>query len=68
MVEYRIFFSDRERTPEIIHDIAKSLKITPEELIRRWIVTGLMNYLSAEPAELGVTLEDFMVRNGFWKP
>lgn len=68
MPTYEIHYEDRETLPELIDARAKELDISPEELIHRLICEGMRDYGNSDPAELGHSLEDYLVRNGALKP
>lgn len=55
--------------PDRLEELSAKLGITPEQLIRRFIAEGMAGINSNnEPAEPGVSLEDFLLKNGVWKP
>ncbi|WP_286805236.1 MULTISPECIES: hypothetical protein [unclassified Marinimicrobium] len=69
MKTYEISFSDRETLPTHLESVAASLELSPEELIKRFIVEGMRPYNSNFcPSIPGTSLEDFFVQNGVLKP
>lgn len=55
--------------PDRLEELSAKLGITPEQLIRRFIAEGMAGINSNnEPAEPGISLEDFLLKNGVWKP
>jgi len=54
--------------PDRLESLASELGLTPEQLIKRFIADGMAKANpSNEPAEPGVSLDDFLVKNGVWK-
>lgn len=68
--QFIISFCERDTLPDLIIEMAEELEITPEQLIKRFIVDGMMHRFGkkGEPAIPGKTLEDFLVTNGALKP
>jgi hypothetical protein len=66
--EINVRFNERDTLPELLERRAKELDITVEELVKRFICSGMENYQSeSTPSEPGKSLEDFLVKNGAWK-
>lgn len=67
---FTISFCERDTLPDLIIEMAKDLDITPEQLIKRFIVDGMRHKFGkkGEPAIPGETLEDFLIKNGALKP
>lgn len=68
MKQFVICFDERDTAPDRIEQIAADLGITPEQLIKRFIVDGLaaIEPVTGEaiPEE---NLEDFLIKNGALK-
>jgi len=68
MKQYCVSYQERETMPDRLESLASELGLTPEQLIKRFIADGMAGASpSNEPAEPGVSLEDFLVKNGVWK-
>lgn len=68
MPEYLIRYEERETMPNLLERKAKELDLTVEQLVKRFINQGMSDYEKLEgPAELGTSLEDFLVKNGALK-
>jgi hypothetical protein len=66
--EITIRYSPRAALPEQLESKAKELDITVEQLVKRFICTGMQEFSTdSGPAILGETLEDFLVKNGVIK-
>jgi hypothetical protein len=65
-----ILFEQRETLPTEISREAQLLGLTDAEFVKRLIVDGLerLDARGGQPAELGQTLDDFLVRNGALYP
>lgn len=58
-------FHPRATMPERLEVRAKELGISAEQLIHRFISDGMRDHATCfEPAELGTSLNDFLVQNG----
>lgn len=69
MSTYTITFQSKETLPDRLEAIARELDLTPEQLIKRFISAGMAKLESnIGPSVPGETLEDFLVKNGVWKP
>lgn len=68
MPTIEIRFSERDTLPELLDRRARELDITVEQLVKRFICTGMQDYESNHgPSKPGESLEDFLVKNGVWK-
>jgi hypothetical protein len=67
MAKFVIEYSDRETIVERLCERAASLNISPEELIKRLIDSG-MNDSDNSPSVAANNLDDFLVANGVLKP
>ena len=68
MISYNIEFNDRDTVPDTLEALAVKLHLTPELLIKRFIVDGLTSGDTGnKPTVPGTSLEDFLVKNGAWK-
>lgn len=68
MPKYEVNYSERDTLPELIERKAEELDITVEELIKRFICTGMQDYESEDtPSVPGEDLNDFLVKNGVLK-
>ena len=67
MAKFVIEYSDRETIVERLCERAASLNISPEELIKRFIDSG-MNDGGNSPSVAANNLDDFLVTNGVLKP
>ncbi len=64
-----IRFNERDTMPDLLEQRAGELDITVEQLVKRFISTGMRDYQSAaSPAVTGESLDDFFVQNGVLKP
>lgn len=69
MPTIKIHFCERDTLPDLMGRKAKGLGITVEQLIKRFICTGMQDYeTSAGPAIPGETQDDFFVKNNALKP
>lgn len=69
MKHFKITFCDRDTTPDEVELLASDLDITPEQLIKRFIVAGLVEANPDPTSSIpGETLTDFLVKNGVLKP
>lgn len=63
-----IRFDERDTLPDLMERKASELDITVEQLIKRFICTGMQDYETHDgPAILGKSLDDFFVKNGVLK-
>lgn len=63
-----IRFDERDTLPDLMERKASELDITVEQLIKRFICTGMQDYETHDgPAIPGETLDDFFVKNGVLK-
>ncbi len=63
-----IHYSERETTPEKLDAYAKSLGLSTEQLIKRFIAEGLSQADQSEQVTIpGNSLEDFFIKNGVLK-
>lgn len=67
MAKFVIEYSDRETIVERLCERAASLNISPEELIKRFVDSG-MNDGDNSPSVAANNLDDFLVANGVLKP
>lgn len=68
MPTIEIRFSERDTLPELMERTAQELDITVEQLIKRFICTGMQEYDDTTgPTIPGKTLDDFLVKNGVLK-
>lgn len=69
MRQFIISFADRDTLPDSIEQVAADLGVTPEQLIKRFIIKGMTisdpDQVTAVP---GHTLDDFLVKNKLLKP
>nr|WP_298380703.1 hypothetical protein [uncultured Halomonas sp.] len=66
---FTVRFDDRETLPDRLEKLAAEREITPEQLIKRLIVEGIAEIDGETGACVpGESLEDFLVKNGVWKP
>lgn len=64
-----IHFCERDTLPGLMERKAKELDITVEQLVKRFICTGMQDYeADLGPATPGENLDDFLVKNGVLKP
>ena len=63
VVQYR----ERETLPDRMEEVADELGITVEQLIKRFITSGMQAFEDDGPVVPGKTLEDFFVKNGVLK-
>ncbi|MFC6674319.1 hypothetical protein [Marinobacterium aestuariivivens] len=64
MPTIEIRFSERDTLPELLERRAKELDITVEQLVKRFICTGMQDYETDEgSAAPGESLDDFLVKN-----
>lgn len=63
MTEFIINFRDNETLPERIAAKAASLDLTPEQLIKRFVLDG-MRSSEPKPVVTGENLSDFFQKNG----
>jgi len=69
MPEIKIRFDERETMPDKLEKRASELDITVEQLVKRFICTGMQDYETDDgPAKPGESLDDFFVQNGVLKP
>lgn len=67
-VTIAIRYSERDTMPDLLKSKADELDITVEQLVKRFICSGMQEYdTNSGPAILGETLEDFFVKNGVLK-
>ena len=65
MPTIKIHFSERDTLPELMERKASELEITVEQLVKRFICTGMQDYKTDPgPATPGENLDDFFVKNG----
>jgi len=63
-----IHFDERDTLPDLMERRASELGITVEQLILRFICTGMQDYgTDGGPAVSGNSLDDFFVKNGALK-
>lgn len=68
MPSYHIRFHERDTLPDLMEHTASELGITVEQLIKRFICTGMQDYETHDgPAVPGDSLDDFFVKNGALK-
>jgi hypothetical protein len=68
MPSYQIRFHERDTLPDLMERRASELGITVEQLILRFICTGMQDYETLDgPAVPGDSLDDFFVKNGALK-
>ncbi|PVY76872.1 hypothetical protein C8D92_104103 [Tamilnaduibacter salinus] len=68
MPTYQIHLDERQTLPERLKKKAAELGLTPEQLIRRFIVSGMADDGSdSEPAIPGEMLEDALIKNDVYK-
>lgn len=63
MPQYTIEYSSQETLPQQLERKAKHLGISPEQLIKRFVVEGMRNSVNDKPAKLGSSLQDFLEKN-----
>ena len=71
MPTYNITYGDREMLPAKLDAQAASLDLTPEQLIKRFIVEGLVRLDNSDDQEQstpGENLDALLVLNGVLKP
>lgn len=68
MSRYTIEFDDKYTISDQLEQLAAELKLTPEQLIMRFVIDGLIaSDPSTEPCILGTSLDDFLIKNGVMK-
>ena len=68
MPSIEIRFNERSTMPERLERRSEELGISVEQLVKRFISSGMQDFESDEgPAIPGESLEDFLVKNGAWK-
>ncbi|WP_428399569.1 hypothetical protein [Marinobacter salarius] len=65
--QFVIEFEERATMPDRLQHLADTLGITVEQLIKRFIASGMQVFEGDGPAVPGETLEDFFVKNGVLK-
>lgn len=69
MPTIELCFSERDTLPELLERRASELGITTEQLVKRFIASGLQDCLTdTGPSVPGESFEDFLVQNGVLKP
>lgn len=69
MSRYTVEFDEKYTISDQLEQLAADLKITPEQLIVRFIIDGLSACdPGTEPSIPGTSLDDFLVKNGVMKP
>jgi hypothetical protein len=66
--KFVIEFDQRECIIEELKKRASELEITPEQLIKRYIIDSMEDKSASAPAIPGETLDDFLVKNGVLWP
>ncbi|GGE69860.1 hypothetical protein GCM10011533_22810 [Streptosporangium jomthongense] len=66
-IRFCLEFDERELVVDLLQQEAGSLGLTPEQLIKRFVVDALSGD-DRSPSILGETLEDFLVKNGAIRP
>lgn len=68
MPTIKVRFHERDTLPDALERRAKELDITVEQLVKRFICTGMEDYETDDgPATPGESLDDFLVKNGALK-
>jgi hypothetical protein len=68
MPTIKITFSERDTMPDRLAEKAQELDLTVEELVKRFIASGMGRYSPNEATVPGESLEDFLIKNGLRKP
>lgn len=67
-VTIAIRYSQRDTMPDLLESKAKDLDITVEQLVKRFICSGMQEFdTDSSPAFPGESLEDFLEKNGVLK-
>jgi hypothetical protein len=66
--KFVIEFNRRECIVDELRKRAAELEITPEQLIKRYIIDSMDDKSANAPAISGETLDDFLVKNGVLWP
>lgn len=68
-VTIAIRYSERDTMPDLLKCKAKELDITVEQLVKRFICSGMQEFdKDSGPSIPGESLEDFLEKNGVLKP